>query len=65
VDITSEYNMKKLQAFLYFTAVTLLCCAMSRAGEPNTVARALESLGAVHQLSETAISPEYDHSRER
>lgn len=50
--------MKKPQALFCFPAVALLCCAMAHAVEPDSVARALDSLGAVRQLSETAISPD-------
>jgi dipeptidyl aminopeptidase/acylaminoacyl peptidase len=53
-----EY-MKKAQAFSYLAAVPMLCCGTSRAADPSqSVGRALESLSAVHQLSEVTISPD-------
>src|SRR3974377_1597515 len=51
--------MKKPQAFVNLAAVTILCWGTSRAGEPSkSVVRALEALGAVHQLSAAATSPD-------
>jgi hypothetical protein len=55
----SGCNMKELQAFTYLAAVTMLCCGTLRAAEPSeSVARALEALSAVHQLSEVVMSPD-------
>ena len=51
--------MKKSQVLSCLAPVAMLCCGTLRAAEPSkSTARALEALGAVHQLSEVAISPD-------